>query len=208
MKDVYALDRRLKDSPFKTIGGPESLGGGSTIHAMQVIGPSQEVLYLTQETEPKEGGLLPTPGSFVGRPFIMVIAGPDVNAIVDFYSSKFAVAGRGAAVGGGSAIGIISRAQGLPEDHIFPTGFAGLAEHGNYIEIDGYPDSASPRPKVDGQLPPGNAIISFSVNSLDGLDLDFITPPVRDKSLAYGGKRSATVIGPAGELIELIEDPR
>jgi hypothetical protein len=45
------------------------------------------------------------------------------------------------------------------------------------------------------------------VRSLDGLKLDWITPPAVHDGLAYGGKRAATVRGPAGELIELIEEP-
>lgn len=205
IEDVYALNERLLKSPFEIIGGPEALSSESTIHAMQVIGPSEEVLYLTQETDP-EATLLPDPGSFVDRPFIMVLACPDVSAIVDFYGSKFGVFGRGGA-GDGMSIGIIARAQGLPEDHKFQMGFMRFADHGHYIEIDGYPESATSRPRADGQLPPGNAMCSFNVNDLDEFEVNFISAPVRDSSLAYGEHRSATFIGPAGELTELIEAP-
>ena len=45
---------------------------------------------------------------------------------------------------------------------------------------------------------------SFSVDDLDALDLDFIGPP----TVLYEGMRAATFVGPAGELTELIEDPR
>jgi hypothetical protein len=108
----------------------------------------------------------------------------------------------------GFAIGIIARAQGLPEDHKFQMGGLRFAEHGNSIEVDGYPDSATPRPRAEGQLPPGNAMCSFNVENLDEFDdVDFIAAPVRDGSLAYGGHRSATFVGPAGELTELIEAP-
>ena len=206
IEDVYALNERLLKSPFEIIGGPEPIFPESTIHAMQVIGPSQEVLYLTQETDP-EATMLPDPGSFVDRPFIMVLACPDVGAIVDFYQSKFGVPGGGGS-GDGASIGIIARAQGLAEDHKFQMGFMRLADHGHSIEIDGYPDSASSRPQAEGQLPPGNAMCSFNVNDLDEFDVDFISAPVRDSSLAYGGHRSATFVGPAGELTELIEQPR
>ena len=43
---------------------------------------------------------------------------------------------------------------------------------------------------------------SFNVNDLDEFDVDFVSAPVRDSSLAYGEHRTATLIGPAGELIE------
>lgn len=205
VQDVYALNDRLLKSPFEIIGGPEALSSESTIHAMQVIGPSEEVLYLTQETDPN-ATLLPKPDSFVDRPFIMVLACPDVDAIVDFYGSKFGVFGRGRS-GEGMAIGIINRAQGLPEDHKFHMGFMRFADHGHYIEIDGYPNSATPRPRAEGQLPPGNAMCSFNVDNLDELDVNFVSSPVRNESRAYGNNRSATLIGPAGELTELIEAP-
>jgi hypothetical protein len=39
---------------------------------------------------------------------------------------------------------------------------------------------------------------------LDGLKVKFIQPPAK----LYADKRSATFIGPAGELTELIEEPR
>jgi catechol 2,3-dioxygenase-like lactoylglutathione lyase family enzyme len=205
IEDVYALGERLLQSPFEIIGGPEPIFPESTIHAVQVIGPSEEVLYLTQETNP-EATMLPDPGSFVDRPFIMVLACPDVAAVVDFYGSRFGVPGGGGS-GEGSSIGIIARAQGLPEDHKFQMGFMRFADHGNYFEIDGYPDSATPRPRAEGQLPPGNAMCSFNVKDLDEFDVDFISAPVRDSSMAYGDYRSATLVGPAGELTELIEAP-
>jgi hypothetical protein len=48
---------------------------------------------------------------------------------------------------------------------------------------------------------------SFNVNNLDEFDVDFLSTPVRDGSLAYGSYRSAAFVGPAGELTELIEAP-
>ncbi len=206
IEDVYALNERLLKSPFEIIGGPEPIFPDSTIHAMQVIGPSEEVLYLTQETDP-EATRLPNPGSFIDRQFIMVLACPDIAAVVDFYGSRFGVPGR-VGTGDGFSIGIIARAQGLAEDYKFQMGGLRLADHGNSIEVDGYPDSASLRPQAEGQLPPGNALCSFSVNNLDELDIDYLSSPVNDSSIAYAGNRSATFVGPAGELVELIEEQR
>jgi hypothetical protein len=45
------------------------------------------------------------------------------------------------------------------------------------------------------------------VPSLDDLNLPFLGPPTTHEGLAYAGARAATLIGPAGELIELIEEP-
>ena len=199
--DVYALGEKLVNSPFEIIGEPHSLGGGfASIHAMQVIGPAEEVLYLTCETGDRETSNLPLPGAFVDRPFIMILAGPSVDVMRDFYADKFAVA---TMPNFDSNLGLVIRAQGLPEDHIFPMTLVRGRERGNNIELDGYPESAGPRIHNEGQIPPGVSMTSFSVDDIDALDLEFITPP----QPLYGTRRAATFIGPAGELTELIEEP-
>jgi hypothetical protein len=205
IEDVYALNERLRQSPFEIIGPPASIGSDyPTIHAMQVIGPARECLYLTCETGPKAESLLPDAGSFVGRNFIFVMSGPGTTGIHDFYTSHFDIEPQPERA---TQIAIIARANGLPEDRPMHMTFVALAQAGNFLEIDGYPECATPRPRNPGQLPPGNAIGSFSVRSLDDLDLEFIAPPVRDESIAYGGCRSACFIGPAGEITELVEEP-
>jgi hypothetical protein len=73
------------------------------------------------------------------------------------------------------------------------------------LEMDEYPDAATVRPCATGHLPPGNALVTLAVDSLDAFKVDFIEPPtVRDGAI-YAGRRSATVIGMAGELLELVE---
>ena len=200
--DVYALHERLKASPFEIIGEPHSLGGRfASIHAMQVVGPGEEVLYLTCETGDRQKSTLPIPESFVDRTFIMILAGPDLDAMADFYVQNFAMSRIPNFDG---ALGLASRAMGIPEDTVYPLGLLRGRERGNNIELDGYPDAATPRSRVNEQLPPGVAMTSFSVDELDVFDLEFITPP----AVLYGNQRAATFIGPAGELTELIEDPR
>lgn len=200
--DVYALHEKLKASPFRIIGTPASLGGDlDFIHAMQVEGPAGDVLYLTCDRVRAPDTLLPPAGAFVGRPFIVVLADNDLDRVQRWYSEKFCMH-RGEDMQ--TQIGVVAQAQGLPSDHVFDMGFMALSEMGNFIEFDAYASSIPERSSTEGQLPPGCAIASFSVESLDALDLDFLSDPVSDQSLAYGGGRSCTVRGPAGELIELI----
>ena len=71
------------------------------------------------------------------------------------------------------------------------------------VEIDDYPAQATARGKAAGMLPPGNALVTLAVDRLP--DLDFITAPAVRDGAFYRGKRAATVIGPAGELLELVE---
>lgn len=51
------------------------------------------------------------------------------------------------------------------------------------------------------------AVDSLAIDSLEALPLDFIHPPTSFAEPPYNGRRSAVVIGLAGELIELIESP-
>jgi hypothetical protein len=201
--DVYALHEKLQASPFRIIGSPASLGGDlDFIHAMQVEGPAGDVLYLTCDRVRAPDTLLPPAGAFVGRPFIVVLADHDVDGIQRWYSEKFLMQ-RGEDMR--TEIGVVARAQGLPADHVFDMGFMALAEMGNFIEFDGYNTTMPRRSGREGQLPPGCSIASFLVQSLDAIDLEYLSEPVKDDSLAYGGGRSRTARGPAGELIELIE---
>ena len=89
-------------------------------------------------------------------------------------------------------------------DHAFELGGVRAKEPRNSIEIDTYPPTAKPRPRPAGQLPPGNAIASFSVADLDAIKAKYISPPAK----LYGNTRAASFIGPAGELMELIEETR
>jgi hypothetical protein len=203
--DVYKLNERLVNSPFKIIGEPASLGGDlDFIHAMQVVGPAGDVLYLTCDRVRAADTLLPPSGSFVGRPFIVILAGNGVDVTQSYYNEKFLMKREEDMQ---TAIGVVANAQGLPDDHIFDMGFMALAETGNFIEYDGYGDSFGARPQTAGQLPPGCSTVSFSVDSLDAFDLDFVGDAVTDSSMAYAGGRMRMVRGPVGELFELIEGP-
>ncbi len=201
--DVYKLNERLVNSPFDIVGPPASLGGDlDFIHAMQVVGPAGDILYLTCDRVRAPDTLLPVPGAFVGRPFIVVLAGNGVDSTQSFYHEKFAMKREEDMQ---TTIGVLARMQGLPEDHVFDMGFMALAQTGNFIEYDGYGNDYGQRPQTAGQLPPGCSTVSFSVDSLDVFDLDFVGDAVTDASLVYGGGRARTARGPAGELIELVE---
>ena len=197
--DPDAAYDKLIDSPFTHLGGPAGLTNYPSIRATQFKGVAEDVLYLTAETGDRTNSLLPRPGAFVGRIFIMVVAGPDIQALQDFYADAFDME-RGPIRN--SPVDLINVAQGLPLGSERPLTTLRLAQHGNLFELDGYGDHTGPRSNNDGQLPPGVAITSVTTENLDDIDLDFITEPV---ATPYG--RAVTVIGPAGELLELIEEP-
>ena len=99
---------------------------------------------------------------------------------------------------------MISRAFGLDDDTLHGLS---MAQHGRMpiVEIDDYPAQATARGHGAGMLPPGNAMVTLAVDRLDGRGLAFATSPAVRDGPVYGGRRSATVRGHAGELLELIE---
>lgn len=201
--DPVGLRETFPGSPFTVIGEPKGLNSYPSIVAFQVDGPDREVLYLTAETGDRQKSTLPLPNGPVGRVFIMVLAGPDVQALLDWYADAFNMTAGPART---TPIGVVQRAQGLSAGDEVGIGLIRLTEHGNLIEFDGYSAAHSgPRPFRPGELVPGIAITSFNVPDLDALELAYISPPTKRSGRAYDGARSATVRGPVGELIELIE---
>jgi hypothetical protein len=201
--DPVALRERLRRSPFEVIGEPAPLRAYPSIVAFQVRGAAGEVVYLTSETGDRSRSILPLPRGAIGRPFIMVLAGSDIHALLDFYSRSF-----GLAPGPVRArpLDLLEAAQGYAAGRALPIATARLAQHGNLIEFDGYSERAGARPVRAGELPPGVAMTSFGVADLDALRLEYLQPPRPQTGLGYDGRRTATVIGPAGERIELIEE--
>jgi hypothetical protein len=199
VENAEELQRRLEGTPVKIIGKAAALAAGSPIRAMQVLGPGGEVIYLTSHAGDRAKSNHPVPRSPIDRPFIMVLAGPDVGALKSFYRDTFALGDQGDLK---FTVGVLSDALGLPDTHVFDLSVLVLAEQGNKLELDGLPPPAGPRPRNPDQLPPGVAITTFSVGALNAVNASFIVPP----RALYGKARSATLVGPAGELIELIED--
>lgn len=90
-----------------------------------------------------------TPRAAIDRPFIMVLAGPDARVLTDFYTSNL---GTKEVFFIETPINVISSAQGMPANPLYPLGFVRLGEFSNSIEIDGYPESTGPRQTAEGEL--------------------------------------------------------
>jgi len=195
------LAERLRDSPFQILFPPRELDGIPDIRAMQVMGPAHEILYLTWIKRKVTGFDLPIARSFVDRCFITVVGGRDMEAMRSFYRDAFGNQPRDATM---ARISVLSKANGLD-----PETKHGLATvplgGGSLIEIDQYPTVARPRVGQPGELPPGMAIVTFEHPLLDSRNGHFITAPAPARLPPYRDHRTATLVGAAGELIELIE---
>jgi catechol 2,3-dioxygenase-like lactoylglutathione lyase family enzyme len=199
--DALATRFAAPDSPFKVIGPPRPLGSSPRVRAMQAIGPAGELNYFTR-IPPEGGTLIKTPAkSAVDRTFIVVLGGRSMPAMRTFYAN---VLGMTVTEPYRTTVNVLQEAWQLPLETQFTLALVPISP-GFLIELDEYPAAAIPRPVRDGDLPPGMAMVSFSVRSLDARPLEWRVAPGPRSGLPYRGQRSGVVQGPAGEWLELIE---
>ncbi|BDW81503.1 hypothetical protein MACH24_09410 [Erythrobacter sp. Dej080120_24] len=200
--DAHAWPERLPGELFEVRGLPRTPGNlEPTFIAMQTLGPGREMLYLNQVLNQPADTDLPEARSPIDRIFIVVLAASDRGACIAWYGRHLGLAH---AADHTLAYSMINIAFAHPADHQTTLS---MMHNGRMpvVEIDGYPDLARPRPRHPGMLPPGNALVSLAVSDLDACGLDWLAPPQRLAGPLYDGRRSATAIGPAGELLECIE---
>jgi len=203
VEDPDALAVQLSNSSFNIIGQPYDLyPTPDAPRAMQVLGPSNEIIYLTRIIPGGSGFNLGSAQSFVDRVFIMVVGGPSMKALQDFYSQKLNMPVTEAS---DWTIGVISRLNDLPEDTIYPLALVSF-EKDFLIELDEYPSVVVPRKRAVNHLPSSTSVVSFIVDSLDSFDLKWRRPPRTIQDFPYNGRKVGVTIGPAGEWIELIEN--
>lgn len=199
--DSFALHERMQGGPFEVLGPPKRVPGFANFIPFQVAGRSGEVLYLNTVLESRMAGLdLPVAKAEVDRMFIAVLAAADRAEAV-----RFQVEQLGLEEGETFRFpySMINRSFALPEDHATDVTMTRVGRS-PVAEIDQYPEAAGFRPRSPGELPPGNALVTIAVASLEQIRAPFIEPPrVRDGPL-YRGCPVATVIGPADERLELV----
>lgn len=199
--DVHAVHERMKASPFEVIGPPKLLDGFATVTPMQVRGPDLETVYLTQINEPGPGTGLPEPQSLIDRPFIMVLACPDLPASMAWVREVL-----GLPMIEPVAINytMISQAFALPEGEKVALSTARGADQ-TFLELDQYPAAATARPGHPGALPPGVAITTMLHPDFDRLAPHWASAPVVRDGPLYGGRRTGVLRTPEGALLEVIE---
>ena len=201
VQDSYALADRLADSPFRVVGPARPLDSTSDIHAMQAIGPAGEMLYFATLRRPLPGREMPQARSFVDRCFIAVLGSPDLPAAARFYEENF---GNPPNPTFNGRIRSLSGQNDLSPETRYDLTTIELAT-GSKIEIDQYLDFARARPRPDGGLPAGMAMVTFECTAFDRFAGRMLTPPVAAQLPAYRGRRTGVISGAAGELIELVE---
>jgi hypothetical protein len=167
---------------------------------MQVKGPDQEIVYLTQIRNNLPAYDLPRAASLIDKLFIIVLACSDLQASLSWFETELKLSsGRSMDL----IYTMINAAFDLPTDtkHTLAT-----MVHGRdcFLELDQYPDATTTRPTEPGALPPGIAIATFRHPDFDALK-GWITPPVARKDAVYGDKRAGTLRAPDGTLVEVVE---
>lgn len=202
VQDVFGWPDRLAGSSFEIIGPPRTIANMEPAFIpMQVLGPGREMIYLNEVVGTMPGFDLPRAACAVDKAFIVVLAARDRAASVRWYvdalgmeeSATFTI-----------PYTMINRAFDLPADHL--TTLTMIASGAMpVVEVDDYPAAVTERPCHAGLLPPGNAMVTLALPDLDGCQVDWIAEPALRQGGIYEGCRAGTVMGAAGELVELVE---
>ena len=202
VRDTDELYKKLSNSPFKIIGKPADLKMTKQIRAMQIEGLGKEIFYLTMFKEKISKYDLPDAEADIDNMFIAVLATDNPEKVQNWYLENFGIQKRAITK---TNISVLDRSFGFQ----MGTGAYGLTviplEGQSLIEVDEYPEIAKIRSYPDQELPPGNAIMTLFVNSIEPLIPLGINSPIKVNLPPYNGARSLTVKGAANELIEFIE---
>lgn len=199
--DVHAVEERMDRSPFEVIGRPTPLVGFDTILPMQVRGPDQETVYLTEIRVDGPSRGLPSPRSLIDRPFILVLACPDMRATIAWFK---AVVGLEVIEPVAIRYGMISQAFGLPADtshEIVTCKWKGET----FLELDQYPAAAGPRPAHPGALPPGVSLTTMIHPEFERLEGHWASPPQPRDGTIYQGRLTGVLKTPEGALLEVVD---
>ena len=195
VRDVDESAKKLMDSPFQIIGEPADLSFTDQIRAMQVMGPSKEVLYLTQFKSKLDEFDSPMPRCDIDQTFIVILAGKDIDQMQSFLNEKLSI---DKAPPMQSRIRAISKVFNLPEETQYKS--AALAIRGqSLIELDEMPPEAGPRESISGYLPSGISIVSFLAH-----ESNFLEETYDSNIPSFEKVQANTIKGTCGELIEIL----
>ena len=140
VKDVDESAEKLIGSPFEVIGQPADLSFTDQIRAMQILGPSKEIIYLTQFKSKLDEFDSPTPRCDIDQTFIVILAGENIDEMQSFLNEKLSIK---KAPPMQSRIRAISKVFGLPEDTKYKSAALAIKDQ-SLIELDEMPSDAGP----------------------------------------------------------------
>ena len=195
VKDVDRSAEKLIGSPFEVIGEPADLSFTDQIRAMQIMGPSREVIYLTQFKSKLDEFDSPSPRCDIDQTFIVILAGENLDDMQTFLNERLYIK---KAEPMQSRIRAISKVFDLPEDTKYKSASLAIGDQ-SLIELDEMPSKAGPRAVRPGYLPSGISIVSFIAYDSSLIDKTY------DSNIpSFEKARASTIKGSSGELIEII----
>ena len=195
VKDVDRSAEKLIGSPFEVIGEPADLSFTDQIRAMQIMGPSREVIYLTQFKSKLDEFDSPSPRCDIDQTFIVILAGENLDDMQTFLNERLYIK---KAEPMQSRIRAISKVFNLPEDTKYKSAALAIGDQ-SLIELDEMPSKAGPRAVRPGYLPSGISIVSFIAYDSSLIDKTY------DSNIpSFEKARASTIKGSSGELIEII----
>jgi hypothetical protein len=197
VQNVDQMAERLADSPFRIVGEPANLSFTDDIRAMQILGPANELLYLTEFKKQLPGFDTPVARCAVDLVFIVILGGPSMSGLQDFYAKHFGVPEVPTLQ---SRVKGMSAAFGTSPDDKYAIAAMPLAGK-SLIEADEMPPQAKPRPVAEGRLPSGIAMVSFAGHGIDDRNAIEIR---RDEPPYRGHARVSCWRGAGGELLEVL----
>ncbi|MEP5938206.1 MAG: hypothetical protein ABJ239_07765 [Erythrobacter sp.] len=198
---AFDWPKKLEGSAFEIVGPPREIAGLAYFVPMQVFGPGQEMVYLNEVHQDTPTTDLPKANADFDHMFIAVLAAPDREAAVKWYANALQLDEGETHV---IEYTMINRAFGQPKGTQSTLTMI-QQDRMPIVEIDTYPAAATHRSHRAGTLPPGNAMVTLAVRDFAELDVEWIAEPQPIEGPLYDGRRTGTVVGPAGELLELIE---
>ena len=96
---------------------------------------------------------------------------------------------------------LLAEIDKIASNTAFSLQIAKIAGRRFIVELDEYPPTVPARPIESGMIPPGMAMVSFMVTSLDSLPVSWRNAPIAISDLGYAGQRAAVTEGAAGEWV-------
>ena len=195
VRDVDQSAEKLIGSPFEVIGEPADLSFTDQIRAMQILGPSKEIIYLTQFKSKLDEFDSPSPRCDIDQTFIVILAGENLDQMQSFLHQELSVK---KAAPMQSRIRAISKVFDLPEDTKYKSAALAIRDQ-SLIELDEMPSKAGPRTCRPGYLPSGISIVSFIAH-----DSGLVSKTYDSNIPSFEKFQASTIKGNSGELIETI----
>jgi catechol 2,3-dioxygenase-like lactoylglutathione lyase family enzyme len=201
VEDVLATHERMSTSPFEIIGPPREIEGLPAIYPMQVKGPDGEIIYLTQIRSDLPAYDLPRATAPIDRLFICVLACSDMRKSIRWFEDVVGLSlGREMTI----EYTMLAKAFGTPPERLYTISTI-VHNRDVFLELDQYPEMATPRAHAPGALPPGMAILTLKTPDFARIRGEWITPPARREGPVYAGGRVGTLRAPDGALVEIVE---